>query len=141
MQKPELTESSDGTKVWTLNNQLHREDGPAIEWANGTKFWYLNGIKQEPKKYPEHEKFKKNQSSIRQITNFIEWLREEHNITLREEDPTTIDDPDPNYYETFEIHATKFKKLLFEYYEIDEKKMDQEKEEMLNLSCPEQSST
>ena len=22
---------------------LHREDGPAVEYANGTKFWYLNG--------------------------------------------------------------------------------------------------
>ncbi len=23
--------------------QLHREDGTAIEWANGTKSWYING--------------------------------------------------------------------------------------------------
>ena len=23
---------------------LHREDGPAIEYADGSKFWYLNGI-------------------------------------------------------------------------------------------------
>jgi hypothetical protein len=22
---------------------LHREDGPAIEWDNGSKFWYING--------------------------------------------------------------------------------------------------
>lgn len=22
---------------------LHREDGPAVEWADGFKFWYLNG--------------------------------------------------------------------------------------------------
>ena len=21
----------------------HREDGPAVEYANGTKYWYLNG--------------------------------------------------------------------------------------------------
>ena len=28
---------------WFLNGKLHREDGPAIEYANGTKFWYLNG--------------------------------------------------------------------------------------------------
>ena len=25
------------------NNIFHREDGPAIEWANGKKEWYLNG--------------------------------------------------------------------------------------------------
>ena len=30
-------------KVWRLNGVLHREDGPAYEWADGTKFWYLNG--------------------------------------------------------------------------------------------------
>ena len=32
-----------GTKQWFLNGELHREDGPAIEWANGAKEWYLNG--------------------------------------------------------------------------------------------------
>ena len=35
--------SDDGTKRWYLNGKLHREDGPAIEWADGTKYWYLNG--------------------------------------------------------------------------------------------------
>ena len=35
----------DGSKYWYLNEKLHREDGPAIECANGylTKAWYLNG--------------------------------------------------------------------------------------------------
>jgi hypothetical protein len=28
---------------WYLNDKLHREDGPAFEYANGTKWWYLNG--------------------------------------------------------------------------------------------------
>ena len=32
-----------GDKYWCLNGKLHREDGPAIEWANGSKSWYLNG--------------------------------------------------------------------------------------------------
>ena len=35
--------NSDGTKFWYFNGQLHREDGPAIEYANGFKYWYLNG--------------------------------------------------------------------------------------------------
>ena len=35
---------ADGTKHWYLNGNLHREDGPAIEYANGTKYWYLNDI-------------------------------------------------------------------------------------------------
>ena len=32
-----------GSKEWHLNGKLHREDGPAIEYANGSKHWYLNG--------------------------------------------------------------------------------------------------
>ena len=33
----------DGSKVWYLNGKLHREDGPACEYADGGKHWYLNG--------------------------------------------------------------------------------------------------
>jgi len=35
-------ERADGTKWWYLNDDLHREDGPAIEYASGSKAWYLN---------------------------------------------------------------------------------------------------
>jgi hypothetical protein len=38
-----LTINQYGTKQWFLNGQLHRVDGPAIEWSNGAKNWYLNG--------------------------------------------------------------------------------------------------
>ncbi len=34
---------TDGYKEWFLNGKLHREDGPAVEWADGDKYWYLNG--------------------------------------------------------------------------------------------------
>ena len=33
---------ANGDKWWYLNDKRHREDGPAIEMANGDKFWYLN---------------------------------------------------------------------------------------------------
>ena len=36
-------EYADGTKEWYLNGKLHREDGPACEYADGDKRWYLNG--------------------------------------------------------------------------------------------------
>jgi len=36
-------EYSDGTKYWFINGKLHREDGPAIEQYNGTNEWYING--------------------------------------------------------------------------------------------------
>jgi hypothetical protein len=32
-----------GNKFWKLNGELHREDGPAIEYTSGYKAWYLNG--------------------------------------------------------------------------------------------------
>ena len=35
-------EGANGFKSWWLNGKRHREDGPAVEWAYGTKFWYLN---------------------------------------------------------------------------------------------------
>ncbi len=25
--------------------QLHREDGPAVEYPNGTKYWFFNGMR------------------------------------------------------------------------------------------------
>jgi hypothetical protein len=34
---------ANGDKEWFLNGTLHREDGPAIEWADGAKSWFLNG--------------------------------------------------------------------------------------------------
>lgn len=34
----------DENKTWqNESGQLHREDGPAAEWRDGTRFWYLNG--------------------------------------------------------------------------------------------------
>jgi len=32
-----------GTKAWFINGQLHRTDGPAIEYADGAKYWYQSG--------------------------------------------------------------------------------------------------
>jgi hypothetical protein len=36
-------EYSDGTKEWFINGLRHREDGPAVEY-NGGKWWCLNDI-------------------------------------------------------------------------------------------------
>src|SRR3990167_4937290 len=33
----------DGDKFWFQNNKLHRLDGPAKECSDGNKFWYQNG--------------------------------------------------------------------------------------------------
>ena len=36
-------EYADGSKCWYKNSQRHRTDGPAAEWADGTTGWYQNG--------------------------------------------------------------------------------------------------
>ena len=51
-----------GLKCWYLNGNLHREDGPALEHADGLKVWYLNGIR-----YTE-EGFKKKLSFAVEMT-------------------------------------------------------------------------
>ena len=35
-------EYADGSKSWFRNGQFHREDGPAVEYADGRKYWYIN---------------------------------------------------------------------------------------------------
>ena len=32
-----------GTKEWRVNGELHREDGPAVDWFDGAKQWWING--------------------------------------------------------------------------------------------------
>jgi len=36
-------EYADGYKAYYINGKRHREDGPAIEWADGDKYYYING--------------------------------------------------------------------------------------------------
>jgi hypothetical protein len=36
-------EWASGSKEWYRNDLLHRIDGPAWEWADGSKEWYRNG--------------------------------------------------------------------------------------------------
>jgi len=30
-------------RLFIFNNAIHRHDGPAVEWADGLREWYLNG--------------------------------------------------------------------------------------------------
>jgi len=34
---------ADGKEVWYINGKLHREDGPAVIYTDGTKEWYFHG--------------------------------------------------------------------------------------------------
>lgn len=47
MSKEQFTHIDErGTKIYYSDRKmtiLHREDGPACEWADGNKYWYING--------------------------------------------------------------------------------------------------
>ena len=49
-------EMADGYKAWYLNGKRHREDGPAVEWADGTKDWYRDGKKLTEAEFMAHKK-------------------------------------------------------------------------------------
>ena len=36
-------ERADGTRSWFVNGQRHRDDGPAFEGEDGTRSWFVNG--------------------------------------------------------------------------------------------------
>jgi hypothetical protein len=36
-------ECANGNKTWFINNKLHRLDGPAVENNDGSQYWYRNG--------------------------------------------------------------------------------------------------
>ena len=39
-----IEDDEDGTRrYYNGTGQLHRENGPAVEWADGTRYWYQNG--------------------------------------------------------------------------------------------------
>lgn len=43
---------ANGTKMWWVDGQLHRLDGPAVEYADGSKEWYINHKKCTEEDYP-----------------------------------------------------------------------------------------
>ena len=43
----------DGTKVWWKHGKIHREDGPACEFTDGNKWWFFDGQNTDSEK--EHK--------------------------------------------------------------------------------------
>jgi hypothetical protein len=35
---------ANGTVQWYYNDKLHRVDGPAVTYGNGSQYWYLHGV-------------------------------------------------------------------------------------------------
>lgn len=64
--KPVMEIDGYGNKFWYLNDKRHREGGPAIEYADGYKEWWLNG-----KKVTEEEvRGKKTQDNVNSPSHY-----------------------------------------------------------------------
>ena len=48
-------EYADGTKCWFVNGQRHRLNGPAIEYADGDKEWWYKGKQISKKEFDSNE--------------------------------------------------------------------------------------
>ena len=61
----------DGDRIWTdVNCNYHREDGAAIEYANGEKTWSIHGevfTKDEWIFHLKHERFNLDQKTISRL--------------------------------------------------------------------------
>ena len=51
--KPKMVEYAD-RREWHLDGQRHREDGPAVEYANGSRAWWIDGEKLTEEEFNTH---------------------------------------------------------------------------------------
>ena len=49
-------EYADGTKAWYVEGKLHRLDGPAIEYADGCKAWWVEGERMTEQEFKDYTK-------------------------------------------------------------------------------------
>jgi hypothetical protein len=40
-------------KLWAINGIRHREDGPAVEFTNGDKQWYVKGVRMTEEEFKQ----------------------------------------------------------------------------------------
>ena len=66
-----------GTKYWYIDGVLHREDGPAIEYINKSRrYWFLEDQRLSKKEYNELIKEVKNMPPILRLVDPRKWVRE-----------------------------------------------------------------
>jgi len=68
-------EYADGTKKWYANGELHRLDGPAFECADGYEEWYVGGVECPAAAFPR--------TVIKHILNIDEQVAEELEAALK----------------------------------------------------------
>ena len=50
-------ERANGSKAWYINGERHRDWGPAVERANGYKTWYINGERLTEEEFNARNRF------------------------------------------------------------------------------------
>ena len=66
-------ELADGTKCWYLHGKRHRIYGPAIEYANGDKRWYLHG-----------KRHRIDGPAVEAVDGFKAWWLNDYEVEFRE---------------------------------------------------------
>jgi hypothetical protein len=69
-------EWADGAKEWFLNDKHHRIDGPAMEWNNGPKYWYIDGKSVHEHIHAIIARLLVHYPSELKLTDPEEWIRE-----------------------------------------------------------------
>jgi hypothetical protein len=57
----------DGTKAWYQNDLLHRTDGPAVEFIDGDKYWYINGVQYNFNEWLEQVNYTEPQKTLMRL--------------------------------------------------------------------------
>jgi len=70
-------EYANGNKHWYQNDKLHRLDGPAVEYANGNKRWYIDD------KQLTEEEFNNRTSNVEVNEVTLEDIAEAMNIDIK----------------------------------------------------------
>jgi hypothetical protein len=73
-------EYPNGDKRWYQNDQLHRLDGPAIEFSNGTKEWYINSVRFTENEFNKQVKVMQTPATCNDKTVEIEGVK--YKLTL-----------------------------------------------------------
>jgi hypothetical protein len=64
------------TRFWVYRSLNHRVDGPAIEYVNGLKEWYIEGIKYTEEQFLKIIDEVKNMTLAERLTDPRWWVRE-----------------------------------------------------------------
>jgi hypothetical protein len=91
---------SNGNKYWYLNDNLHREDGPAIEMKNSRKEWWING-----------QRHREDGPAIEYNYGSKDWWLENRIVYSKHQNHIHLF---PNLSESFKKSIIKYKLTTFE---------------------------